>query len=104
MPVIDGIYTKDFPDLGRAILSTDLIVVAIPGDNVTYKTTFEEVKGLLITGTFDGSGEYDASGDGIRQYPVVTVYDSTGMQQPVQYDNANQKLVGGSGTFTARFI
>lgn len=39
MPIINGIYTKDFPDLGRDILPTDLIIMAVVGDDVTYKTT-----------------------------------------------------------------
>ena len=38
MPVV-GIYTKDFPSLGRDGLGTDLIPVAISGNPITYKTT-----------------------------------------------------------------
>lgn len=38
MPIV-GIYTKDFPPIGRALLDTDIIVVAIAGDVVTYKST-----------------------------------------------------------------
>lgn len=45
-PIINPIFTKDFPDLGRAILDTDLIVVAVPGDQITYKTTASELRTL----------------------------------------------------------
>lgn len=44
MPVIDGIYTKDFPDLGRALLTTDLVPIAVTGDNVTYKVTIADIE------------------------------------------------------------
>lgn len=106
MPIVNGIYTKDFPDLGRDLLDTDLIVVAVVGDNVTYKTTVSALLPPVVTGTFDGSGEYDASGDNIREFPVYQVYNSTGYPIPVDYDNANKKLTGGtpSEAFTARFI
>jgi hypothetical protein len=38
MPVV-GIYTKDFPTLGRDLLDSDIIVVAIAGNVVTYRST-----------------------------------------------------------------
>lgn len=44
MPVINGIYTKDFPDLGRALLETDILVVAVTGDEVTYKIQVSDLR------------------------------------------------------------
>lgn len=44
MPVINGIYTKDFPAIGRSLLDTDIIVVAVSGDDVTYKTTLSGLR------------------------------------------------------------
>lgn len=62
--------------------------------------------GILITGTSDSNGEYDASAEGIRGFPVVTIYDQNELQSAAQYDNTNKKIVGmaASTAFTARFI
>jgi hypothetical protein len=43
MPIINGIYTKDFPNIGRNLLRTDLSVFAIPGNVVTYKATLDDL-------------------------------------------------------------
>jgi hypothetical protein len=43
MAIINGIYTKDFPPLGRDGLGTDLIPVAIAGNPITYKATLSEL-------------------------------------------------------------
>lgn len=48
MPVV-GIYTKDFPPIGRALLDTDIIVVAIAGDPVTYRSTVSEIRTSLVS-------------------------------------------------------
>lgn len=44
MPIINGIYTKDFPALGRDLLETDIIVIAITGDAVTYRSTVSAIR------------------------------------------------------------
>jgi len=68
MPVV-GIYTKDFPSLGRDGLGTDLIPVAISGNPITYKTTLSEllatISPALSFGTFGATpnaqgGSYSA--------------------------------------------
>jgi hypothetical protein len=68
MPVV-GIYTKDFPNLGRNGLGTDLIPVAITGDAVTYKVTLSallaDISPTLSFGTFGATpnaqgGSYSA--------------------------------------------
>lgn len=61
---------------------------------------------FLKTGTFNGSGEASLASDPVGSFPIVTVYDSNGLQSPVQYDNTNKKLIGGNPgeAFTARFI
>jgi hypothetical protein len=107
MPVV-GIYTKDFPDIGRALLDTDIVVVAIAGDNVTYRSTVGAVRTALkvtITNTSDSNGEYDASGDGVPDFPVFTVYEGANTI-PASYDNTT-KIISGlnpSTAFTAKFI
>lgn len=108
MPVINPIFTKDFPDLGRALLDTDIIVVAVPGDQITYKTTVAALKtslAVVVTGVSDSSGEYDASGDGIHSNPQVTIYDVNGETSPATYDKTTQtiKFLNPSEAFTAVF-
>jgi hypothetical protein len=39
MPVINGVYLKDFTALPRAVADADIIPIAITGDNVAYRTT-----------------------------------------------------------------
>lgn len=59
---------------------------------------------VYIHNTFDGNNEFDVSGYTIDNSPIFVVYDSSGIQIQVQYDNINKKLIGGSGDFYARFI
>lgn len=47
MPVV-GIYTKDFPALGRALVDTDLIVVAETGDQITYRSTVGAIRSAFV--------------------------------------------------------
>lgn len=100
MPVIiNPIYTKDFPPLGRALLDTDIIVVAITGDPVTYRSTAGAIRTLLsrtFTVQLDSSGEYNFTSDNIREFPVVTIYDSSGNTAPYFYNNITKKITGGS--------
>ena len=50
MPVINGIYLKDFPTLGRSPLSTDLIPIGFSSDNVAYKATLAQLLALGSVG------------------------------------------------------
>jgi len=50
MPVVNGIYLKDFPTLGRSPLSTDLIPIAYSSDNVAYKATLAQLLALGSVG------------------------------------------------------
>ena len=47
MPVV-GIYTKDFPAIGRALVDTDIVVVDIPGDQVTYRSTVGALNDFFV--------------------------------------------------------
>lgn len=47
MPVV-GIYTKDFPALGRALVDTDIIVVAETGNAITYRSTVGALNDFFI--------------------------------------------------------
>ena len=50
MPVINGIYLKDFPTLGRSPLTTDLIPIGYSSDNVAYKATLAQLLALGSVG------------------------------------------------------
>lgn len=110
MAVVDGIYTKDFPDLGRVLADTDLLIIAVPSDNVTYKRTWGEIKseaqGRLFAISLNASGEYDFTADNIRAFPSVTIYDSTGNITNYFYNNTTKKITGGtpSEAINVRFI
>ena len=71
-------------------------VVALIGSIVT---------GILITDVSDASGEYDASADGLPEFPLVTIYDANGVTMPASFDNANKTIFGlnSSEAFTAKF-
>jgi hypothetical protein len=56
-----GIYTKDFPDLGRAVLSTDIVPITENGNVVTYKTTISELLNSKITGTAGQLSKFGAA-------------------------------------------
>jgi len=51
MPVINGVYTKDFPALGRAPIDTDIIPIAEVANQITYKTTLGEIFNAKVFGT-----------------------------------------------------
>jgi len=51
MPVINGVYTKDFPALGRAPIDTDIIPIAELANQITYKTTIGAIFNAKVFGT-----------------------------------------------------
>lgn len=51
MPVINGVYTKDFPNLGRTPADADLIPIAEVANQITYKTTIGAIFNAKISGT-----------------------------------------------------
>ena len=109
MAIINGIYTKDFPAIGRDLLDTDIIIVAIAGDPVTYRSTVAAIRTRLsrtFSVSLDSSGEYDFTANSIREFPVVTIYDASGNTAPYFYNNTTKKITGGvpSEAITVTFI
>ena len=110
MPVvINPIYTRNFPELGRALLDTDIIVIAVTGDDVTYRSTVSAMRtavGRTFSVSLDSSGEYDFTSKSIREFPCVTIYDSSGNTAPYFYNNTTKKITGGvpSEAITVTFI
>lgn len=106
MPVV-GIYTKDFPDIGRALLETDLLVIGVVGDVVTYKSTVAGLRTALkisITAVSDSNGEYDLSATAATD-TLICVYEGDNTV-PASYNKSTKILSGlnASVTFTAKFI
>lgn len=96
--VINPIFTKDFPPLGRALLDTDIIIIAIPGDQITYRSTvgdlLDHIQPAPISITLDGSGE-SAAQTSVRDFAVVTIYDSSGNTAPYYWNNTTKKVTNG---------
>lgn len=108
MPVV-GIYTKDFPAFPGTLSDSTIIVVAEAGNAVTYRSTICALKSAIartFTVALDASGEYDFTADSIREYPCVTIYDSSGNTAPYFYNNTTKKITGGvpSEAITVTFI
>ncbi len=106
MPIV-GIYTKDFPSIGRALLDTDILVVAVVGETITYQTTVGALRTALkisITAISDASGEYDLSATAATD-TLVCVYEGDNTV-PASYNKSTKILSGlnASTTFTAKFI
>jgi hypothetical protein len=105
-PIINPIYTKDFPPIGRALLDTDIVVVAITGDNVTYRSTVGAVRTALaitFTGTAsDPGGDITATTGTDR---LICCYEGDDLVYPLY--NKSTKLLSGfnpGATITAYFI
>ena len=94
MPIINGIYTKDFPDIGRDLLDTDIIPVAVAGNPITYITTIGDVRALppAVTGTSSGSGTLDTTSIGGTPR-LVAVYEGNTLIRP-EFDKSTLILSG----------
>ena len=62
MPVVNGIYLKDFPALPSSVADANIIPIAIAGNQIAYRTTVAGIvtdarvtskllTGLSVTGT-----------------------------------------------------
>jgi hypothetical protein len=62
--------------------------------------------GRTFSVSLDSSGEYDFTSESIREFPCVTIYDSSGNTAPYYYNNTTKKITGGvpSEAITVTFI
>lgn len=102
--------TPAFPTTPANTIVVDYIIVpSSSSGNLPYSyygsAGGDPASSKLISGTSDVNGEYDASGDGIGEFPLFTIYDNNGLQAQYSYDNANKKIIymPSSTAFTARF-
>lgn len=108
MPIV-GIYTKDFPIFPGTLSDSTIIVVAETGNQVTYRSTIGALRNLFMrtfSVTLDSNGEYDFSLNSIREFPTVTIYDSSGNTAPYFYNNTTKKITNGNPneSITVTFI
>lgn len=103
-----GIYTKDFPDLGRALLDTDIVVIAEAGNPITYRSTVGALKTNLdktITFTSDSNGEYDFNsyigGDPLPATPALKTLYAGDYSQPMGDFNLTTRIMSGLQPSTA---
>lgn len=109
MPVIDGILTRNFPELGRDLSDSDIIVIAVSNSDITYRSTVGALRTVIsrtFAVTLDSSGEYDFTSQNIREFPDVTIYDSMGNTAPYYYNNTTKKITSGTPmeSITVTFI
>ena len=104
MPIINGIYTRNFPDIGRDLLDTDIIVVAVSSSDITYRSTVGDLRSQLIiefTGTAT-DGTITATTGTAR---LIAAYEGNDLVYPLY--NKSTKLLSGfnpGATITAYFI
>lgn len=94
MPIIiNPIFTKDFPPLGRDLLDSDIIVIAVPGDQITYRSTVGDLRSSLsitFTGETDTNGQITATTGTDR---LIAVYEGDNLVRP-EYNRSTKVLSG----------
>jgi len=78
MPVINGVYTKDFPALGRAPIDTDIIPIAEVANQITYKTTIGEIFNAKVFGTAGAIPKF-TSGNTLGDSIITELSDKIGI-------------------------
>jgi hypothetical protein len=78
MPVINGVYTKDFPALGRAPIDTDIIPIAEVANQITYKTTIGEIFNAKVFGTTGAIPKF-TSGNTLGDSIITELSDKIGI-------------------------
>ncbi len=105
MPVISGIYVKDFPAYGGVISNDTILVVAETGNPIAYrttlaalltsqgigKTTLATTSGVTITITWQtdivpGDTRTYAQKHGNAIGAITGTYDDSGVQRPYNPD------------------
>ncbi len=110
MPVINGVYLKDFTALPGAVADANIIPIAISGDNIAYRTTVAGIitdarvtskllTGLSVTGGAIVSTDTILQAFGKVQNQLNSKVTSVGLSMPSAFTVTNSP-VNGSGTLT----
>jgi hypothetical protein len=93
---ITGIYTKDFPDLGRDAGATDLIPIAEVGNIVTKKTP---VSGLITSARVVGALGFTPYGATPGTVGKLAMFGATDLQDSLLSQSGNQINLGTYAAF-----
>jgi len=110
MPVINGVYLKDFTALPGAVADANIIPIAISGDNIAYRTTVAGIvtdarvtskllTGLSVTGGAIVSTDTILQAFGKVQNQINSKVTSVGLSMPSAFTVTNSPVTG-SGTLT----
>jgi hypothetical protein len=108
MPVINGVYLKDFTALPGAVADANIIPIAISGDNIAYRTTVAGIvtdarvtskllTGLSITGSAILATDTILQAFGKVQNQLNNRVSSVGLSMPPAFSVANSPITS-SGT------
>lgn len=108
MPVINGVYLKDFTALPGAVADANIIPIAISGDNIAYRTTVSGIvtdarvtskllTGLSITGSAILATDTILQAFGKVQNQLNNRVSSVGLSMPPAFSVANSPITS-SGT------
>lgn len=114
MPVINGVYLKDFAALPSAVDDANIIPIAISGNQVAYRTTVSGIitdaritgkllTGLSVTGTAILATDTILQAFGKVQNQLNNRVSSVGLTMPVAFSVANSPVTG-SGTLAVTAV
>jgi hypothetical protein len=114
MPVINGVYLKDFAALPSAVDDANIIPIAISGNQVAYRTTVSGIitdaritgkllTGLSVTGTAILATDTILQAFGKVQNQLNNRVSSVGLTMPVAFSVANSPVTG-SGTLAVSAV
>jgi len=103
MPVINGVYLKDFAALPSAVVDANIIPIAISGDQVAYRTTVGGIvtdarvtskllTGLSVTGGAIASTDTILQAFGKVQNQINSKVSSVGLTMPAAFNVANSPI------------
>jgi hypothetical protein len=108
MPVINGVYLKDFTALPGSVADANIIPIAISGDNIAYRTTVAGIvtdarvtskllTGLSITGSAILATDTILQAFGKVQNQLNNRVSSIGLSMPAAFSVSNSPITS-SGT------
>jgi hypothetical protein len=103
MPVINGVYLKDFPALPSAVADANIIPIAISGNQIAYRTTVAGIvtdarvtskllTGLSVTGSTISATDTILQAFGKVQNQLNGKVTSVGLTMPAAFNVANSPI------------
>jgi hypothetical protein len=103
MPVINGVYLKDFAALPSAVVDANIIPIAITGDQIAYRTTVGGIvtdarvtskllTGLSVTGGAIAATDTILQAFGKVQNQINSKVSSVGLTMPSAFSVANSPI------------